>query len=36
MPTCAVFTASFDLEDWNALEYGTGLEAEFDYPKRMG
>jgi len=36
MPTCAVFTALFDLEDWNALEYGTGREAEFDYPKRMG
>lgn len=25
MPTCAVFTALFDLGDWNALEYGTGL-----------
>ena len=36
MPTCAVFTALFDLEDWNALEYGTGQVAEFDYPKRMG
>ena len=29
-------TALFDLGDWNALEYGTGQEAEFDYPKRVG
>ncbi|MFO1407290.1 MAG: histidine phosphatase family protein [Steroidobacteraceae bacterium] len=36
MPTCAVFTALFDLDDWGRLEFGTGRDAEFDYPKRVG
>ncbi|HEX7373398.1 MAG TPA: histidine phosphatase family protein [Steroidobacteraceae bacterium] len=35
MPTCAVFTALFDLADWSALAWGGGLEAEFDYPRNL-
>ncbi len=35
MPTCAVFTAVFALEDWSALDWGTGQEAEFDYPRNL-
>jgi phosphohistidine phosphatase len=33
MPTCAVFTACFRLEDWSRLDWESGLEAEFDYPR---
>ena len=33
LPTCGVFTAIFELADWSALDWGFGLEAEFDYPK---
>jgi phosphohistidine phosphatase len=33
MPTCAVFTALFDVAEWRDLDWGTGQEAEFDYPK---
>ena len=36
MPTCAVFTATFDIADWAALDWESGLEAEFDYPKNVG
>jgi phosphohistidine phosphatase len=35
MPTCAVFTALFDIAGWNELEPATGQEAEFDYPKNL-
>lgn len=33
LPTCGVFTALFDLSDWSALDWGSGEDAEFDYPK---
>ncbi len=33
MPTCAVFTALFDVADWRELDWGRGRDAEFDYPK---
>jgi phosphohistidine phosphatase len=36
MPTCAVFTACFALDDWSTLDWSSGLEAEFDYPRNMG
>ena len=36
MPTCAVFTALFDVDDWSVLAWGRGLEAEFDYPRSLG
>jgi hypothetical protein len=28
-----VFTAIFELADWSALDWGRGLEVQFDYPK---
>jgi len=28
-----VFTAQYDLADWSSLAWGSGQEAEFDYPK---
>jgi phosphohistidine phosphatase len=33
LPTCGVFTAIFEIADWSTLDWGSGLEAEFDYPK---
>jgi len=33
LPTCGVFTAIFELADWSALDWGSGLEVQFDYPK---
>lgn len=35
MPTCAVFTAEFDLPDWSELDWESGQDAEFDYPKNL-
>jgi phosphohistidine phosphatase len=35
MPTCAFFTALFDVESWDALDWHTGQDAEFDYPKNL-
>jgi phosphohistidine phosphatase len=35
MPTCAVFSACFAVADWSALQWGTGHEAEFDYPRNL-
>ena len=35
MPTCAVFTALFDVESWDVLDWHTGQDAEFDYPKNL-
>jgi phosphohistidine phosphatase len=34
MPTCAVFTAEFDLAGWEQLDWGRGQDAEFDYPRK--
>ena len=33
LPTCGVFTAQFDIQDWSELDWGGGRDAEFDYPK---
>ena len=35
MPTCAVFTACFRIDNWSQLDWETGLEAEFDYPRNL-
>lgn len=35
LPTCGVFTACFELEDWSQLGWAAGLEAEFDYPRNL-
>jgi phosphohistidine phosphatase len=34
MPTCAVFTLEFDIADWSDLAWATGINADFDYPKK--
>jgi phosphohistidine phosphatase len=33
LPTCGVFTARFDIRSWADLDWNSGQEAEFDYPK---
>jgi phosphohistidine phosphatase len=35
LPTCGVFTACFKLDDWSQLDWESGLEAEFDYPRNL-
>jgi phosphohistidine phosphatase len=35
MPTCAVFTAKFALASWSDLNWSTGQQAEFDYPRNL-
>jgi phosphohistidine phosphatase len=34
MPTCAVYRLEFEIDDWSELVWGSGVNAEFDYPKR--
>lgn len=34
MPTCAVYTLEFDITRWNELAWASGVNAEFDYPKK--
>lgn len=34
MPTCAVYTLEFDIEEWSELEWDSGVNADFDYPKK--
>lgn len=33
LPTCGVFTALFDIPAWAELDWHSGRDAEFDYPK---
>lgn len=35
MPTCAVFTATFDIAEWSELQWGSGQDVEFDYPRNL-
>lgn len=34
MPTCGVFTLEFDIARWSELAFGTGVNADFDYPTK--
>jgi phosphohistidine phosphatase len=34
MPTCAMYSVQFDINDWSELDWGSGLDAEFDYPRK--
>ena len=34
MPTCAVFSLEFDITRWDELVWATGINADFDYPKK--
>lgn len=33
MPTCAIYTLEFEIKDWSELEWESGVNVEFDYPK---
>jgi len=35
MPTSAVFTATFAILDWSELDWASGKDAQFDYPKNL-
>jgi phosphohistidine phosphatase len=35
LPTCGVFTACFAVADWSQVDWESGLEAEFDYPRNL-
>jgi phosphohistidine phosphatase len=34
MPTCAIFTACFDVDNWSELADSTGVDVDLDYPDR--
>jgi phosphohistidine phosphatase len=34
LPTCALYSLQFEIAAWSELEWDTGVDAEFDYPKR--
>jgi phosphohistidine phosphatase len=36
MPTAAIFSAVFDIAQWQDLLPASGVNVEFDYPKRCG
>lgn len=33
MPTCALYTLEFEIKDWSELEWDSGVNVDFDYPK---
>ncbi len=35
MPTCGVFTATFAIEAWSDLAWGSGQDVAFDYPRNL-
>jgi phosphohistidine phosphatase len=34
MPTGAFYTLEFDIDEWTDLAWGSGVNADFDYPKK--
>jgi phosphohistidine phosphatase len=34
LPTCACYTLSFDIAHWRELRWGSGTDAELDYPQQ--
>jgi phosphohistidine phosphatase len=34
LPTCAVYTLEFDIVRWRDLVWNSGLNADFDYPRK--
>jgi phosphohistidine phosphatase len=34
LPTCAVYSLEFEIAQWSELEWASGVNADFDYPKR--
>ena len=35
MPTCAVYTLEFEIASWSEIDWSTGVDADFDYPKKI-
>jgi phosphohistidine phosphatase len=35
MPTCAVYSLEFEIARWDDLIWATGVNADFDYPKKV-
>jgi phosphohistidine phosphatase len=33
LPTCAIYTLEFEIKAWSELEWDSGVNVEFDYPK---
>jgi phosphohistidine phosphatase len=33
MPTCAIYTLEFEIKNWGELEWDSGVNVDFDYPK---
>jgi phosphohistidine phosphatase len=36
LPTCAAYSLDFEIAHWSELEWSTGVDAEFDYPRSSG
>jgi phosphohistidine phosphatase len=36
LPTAAAYSLEFDIADWRELAWASGVNAEFDYPRRSG
>ena len=34
LPTCSVYSLEFDIGSWAELEWSTGVNADFDYPRK--
>lgn len=34
LPTCAVYSLQFDIQDWRELELASGVDAQLDYPEK--
>jgi phosphohistidine phosphatase len=35
LPTCGIFTACFDVADWSRLDWKSGIDVDFDYPRNL-
>jgi len=35
LPTCGIFTACFEIDDWSKADWGMGAQAQFDYPRNL-
>ena len=34
LPTCSAYSLEFDIKNWGELESSTGVNADFDYPRK--
>jgi phosphohistidine phosphatase len=35
LPTCSTYSLDFDIANWSELEWASGVNAEFDYPRKV-